>query len=67
MTDCEHDNDAVCHIQLADDPVVPDSVSPQAELCMAQRFAEVVRIIGSANPSVHVVEDFRLDRAVELF
>jgi hypothetical protein len=47
MTDGEHNNDAVHCIQLADDPVVPASVSPQAEHCVAQRFAEVVRIMAA--------------------
>ena len=45
---------------LADDPVIPNAVTPQPALVMTQRLAEASRVFLRGNASVHVFEDFFL-------
>jgi hypothetical protein len=57
-------NDPVL-LNLTDDSVIPDSVSPEALVGVAQRFAKVLGIVGGRNPRIHVIEDLFLDALVE--
>ena len=52
-------------LNFADDPVIPDSVTPEALLGVAQRFAKGLGIVGGRDPRLHIVEDLFLDAPVE--
>jgi hypothetical protein len=52
-------------LNFTDDSVVPDSVSPEALLGVAQRFAKSLGIVGGCNPRIHVIEDLTLNALVE--
>lgn len=53
-------------VELANDPVVADAVPPETELVVPQRFAEFSRIAGGGDTLIHIIENVRSDRAVEL-
>jgi hypothetical protein len=53
-------HDIAVIVQLADDAKTSDPITVQAKLVMAQRFAEVARIVRTGNPIIHVIEDFDL-------
>ena len=52
-------------LNFADDSVIPDSVTPEALLGVAQRFAKALGIVGGRDPRLHIVEDLFLDALVE--
>lgn len=53
-------------LQLTDDAIIAHPVPPQSKLAGPKRLAELARVLGCRNPRIHVIEDFALNRAVEL-
>ena len=61
-----HERHQPLFLQLTDDAVIPHLIPPQSKLAGAKRFAEMARVFGRSDPRIHIIEDFPLDRAVEL-
>ncbi len=67
MTRGHHEHYQPVLLQLADDTIIAYPIPPQSKLTGSKRFAEIARVRGRRNPRIHVIEDFPLDGAVELF
>jgi hypothetical protein len=65
MADGLHHDNSMPSVKLADYAIVTHAVTPQTELGVAQRLAEILWVAGGDMP-IHVVEDFRRNCAVEL-
>src|ERR1019366_3831530 len=54
-------------LNFADDSVIPDSVTPEAFLGVAQRFAKALGIVGGRDPRLYGVADRVLQRSQGLW
>ena len=61
-----HEHHQPLFLKLADNAVIPHPVPPQSKLAGAESFTEIARVCSRRDPRVHIIEDFPLDRAVEL-
>ena len=44
-------------LNFTDDSVIPDSVTPETLVGVAQRFAKALGIVGGRDPRLHILED----------
>src|SRR5271157_928688 len=61
-----HEHHQPLLLQLTDDAVIPHPIPPQSKLAGAKRSAEMAWVLCRGDPCIHIIEDFPLDRAVEL-
>ena len=61
-----HEHHQPLFLKLADDAVIPHPIPPQSKPAGSKGFTEIARVWGRRDPRVHIIEDFPLDRAVEL-
>jgi len=66
MTHGHHQHHQPALLQLADDAIIAHPIPPQSKLAGSKRLAEITRVFSRRDPRIHVIEDFPLDRAVEL-
>ena len=61
--DNEHATTGVSNV--ADNPVIPHPVAPEAALIVAQRFTEAPRIVIRGDAVIHIVEYFLLNAPIQ--
>jgi hypothetical protein len=64
VLDRQHEDDAGLLPNFANDAIVPNAVTPEATVFMAQSLTEAARVFVRSNATVHVVEKFPLHCAI---
>jgi hypothetical protein len=59
MADTDHKHREGCGSMLANNTVIPDTITPQTELVVPQRLAELLRIIRLRDTRFQIVYDYR--------
>jgi hypothetical protein len=67
VLDGQHEHHAGLFPNVADNPVITNTIAPQRAKLMPQGFSKAVRVFGRGNAGVHIVENFPLHRPIMAF